>query len=321
MRILVAGGAGFIGSHLCDRLLKLGHHVTCVDNLKTGRMENLADAQRSPRFTFVKRDVRAHLDLPVSFVFNLASYASPPYYQTWSIETMLTNSLGSYRLLELARRRRAGYCFASTSEVYGDPLRHPQRETDWGNVNPVGVRACYDEAKRFGEALTMEYVRKHRLNARLVRIFNTYGPRLQPDDGRVVSNFVTQALARRALTIYGSGKQTRSFCYVSDLVDGLVRAAFRPKTRGEIFNLGNPHEFTMLEAAEMVQKLIGRKLTVVYKPLPDDDPRRRRPDIAKARAVLGWAPKVMLREGLSKTIAWFRETGAGARASSRRGGA
>jgi len=318
MRILVAGGAGFIGSHLCDRLLKLGHQVTCLDNLRTGSLENLKDALRSSRFTFVKRDVRAALDLPVSFVFNLASYASPPYYQKWSVETMLTNAVGSFRLLELARRRRAGYLYGSTSEVYGDPLRHPQRETDWGNVNPVGVRACYDEAKRFGEALAMEYVRKHRLNVRIARIFNTYGPRLQRDDGRVISNFITQSLTRRPLSIYGSGKQTRSFCYVSDLVDGLIRAAFRPKTRGEIFNLGNPREFTMLEAAELVQKLIGRKLELNYKPLPDDDPRRRRPDIAKARAVLGWEPKVMLREGLSKTIAWFREQGPSGRTANRR---
>jgi nucleoside-diphosphate-sugar epimerase len=307
MRILVAGGAGFIGSHLCERLLKLGHHVTCVDNLKTGRRENLKYALQSGRFQFLKRDVRAALDLPVGFVFNLASYASPPYYQTWSIETMMTNALGSQRLLELARRHRAGFLLASTSEVYGDPLRHPQRETDWGNVNPIGIRACYDEAKRFAEALTMEYARKYRLNVRIVRIFNTYGPRLQKDDGRVISNFICQALRRKPLTIYGSGKQTRSFCYVSDMVDGLIRAAFRPKTAGEVFNLGNPREFTMLEAAEMVQKLIGRELGVSYQPLPGDDPRRRRPDIAKARGVLGWEPKVMLREGLSKTIAWFKE--------------
>jgi len=287
--------------------LKLGHQVTCVDNLKTGRRENLRDALANKRFKLVKRDVRNAFDLPVSFVFNLASYASPPYYQTWSIETMMTNAQGSQRLLDLAHRHRAGYLQASTSEVYGDPLRHPQRETDWGNVNPIGIRACYDEAKRFAEALTMEYVRKHNLNARIIRIFNTYGPRLQKNDGRVVSNFIDQALHNRPLTVYGSGKQTRSFCYVSDMVDGIIRAAFKPKTRGEVFNLGNPHEFTMLEAAEMVQKLIGRKLELIYKPLPNDDPRRRRPDIAKARTVLGWEPKVMLREGLSKTIAWFKD--------------
>lgn len=306
MHILVAGGAGFIGSHLCERLLKLGHRVTCMDNLKTGRRSNLHEILRSPKFILLKRDVRRPLDLPVDFIFNLASYASPPYYQHWSIETLLTNSVGSFQLLELARKRGAGYLFASTSEIYGDPLRHPQRETDWGNVNPVGVRACYDEAKRFGEALTMEYVRKHQVNARIIRIFNTYGPRLQQDDGRVISNFIVQALHNRALTIYGSGKQTRSFCYVSDMVEGIIRAAFKPKTRGQIFNLGNPHEFTILEAAELLRKLLGRSLKLDYKSLPCDDPKRRRPDIAKARAILGWAPKVELREGLAKTVAWFK---------------
>jgi UDP-glucuronate decarboxylase len=314
MHILVAGGAGFIGSHLCEKLLKLGHRVTAVDNLKTGRRANLAAARLSPKFTLLKRDVRRPLDLPVDFIFNLASYASPPYYQKWSLETMLTNSLGSHCLLELARRRRAGYLYASTSEVYGDPLTHPQKETDWGNVNPVGVRACYDEAKRFGEALVMEYVRKHKLNARIIRIFNTYGPRLQKDDGRVVSNFINQALHHRPLTVYGHGRQTRSFCYVSDLVEGMVRAAFKPKTRGQIINLGNPHEFTMLEAAGLIQKLLGRPLKLEHKPLPGDDPKRRRPDISRAQALLGWTPKVELREGLSKTIAWFKEQESGPRA-------
>jgi nucleoside-diphosphate-sugar epimerase len=307
MHILVAGGAGFIGSHLCERLLRLKHRVTCVDNLGTGCKENLHDALTSPRFRFLQRDVRRPLDLQVGYIFNLASYASPPAYQAWSIDTLLTNAVGSQQLLDLARQCRAGYLFASTSEIYGDPLRHPQRETDWGNVNPVGIRACYDEAKRFAEALTMEYVRKYHVNARIVRIFNTYGPRLQEDDGRVISNFITQALRGRPLTVYGHGRQTRSFCYVSDLVDGMLRAAFRPKTQGEIFNLGNPHEFTVLEAAELVQKLIGRTLPVVYKPLPGDDPKRRRPDISKARNQLGWDPKVSLREGLAKTIAWFKD--------------
>lgn len=306
MRVLVAGGAGFVGSHLCEKLLNLGHEVVCVDNLKTGRLANLAEARRSPKFTFIKGDVCRPLKVRVDFIFNLASYASPPYYQKWSVETMLTNSLGSHCLLELARKNQAGYLYASTSEVYGDPLTHPQKETDWGNVNPVGVRACYDEAKRFGEALVMEYVRKHKLNARIIRIFNTYGPRLQKDDGRVISNFINQALRKRPLTIYGHGRQTRSFCYVSDLVEGIVRAAFKPKTRGQIFNLGNPHEFTMLEAAALVQKLMGLTLKLEHKPLPGDDPKRRRPDIARAQAVLGWAPKVELREGLAKTIAWFK---------------
>jgi nucleoside-diphosphate-sugar epimerase len=306
MRILVAGGAGFIGSHLCEKLLKLGHQVTCVDNLKTGRLANLAQARQSPKFVFLKRNVCRPLNVKVDFIFNLASYASPPYYQKWSLETMLTNSLGSHCLLELARKNQAGYLYASTSEVYGDPLSHPQKEGDWGNVNPVGVRACYDEAKRFGEAMVMEYVRKYQLNARIIRIFNTYGPRLQKDDGRVISNFINQALQHRPLTVYGHGRQTRSFCYVSDLVDGMVRAAFKPKTRGQIFNLGNPHEFTMLEAAGLIQKLLGCSMPLEHKPLPGDDPKRRRPDISRAKSVLGWQPKVELREGLAKTIAWFQ---------------
>ncbi len=310
MQILVAGGAGFIGSHLCERLLRLGHRVTCVDNLKTGRLANLRGALRSPRFRFLKRDVRRPLRLPVQFIFNLASYASPPYYQNWSIDTLMTNALGSYHLLELARRRRAGYLFASTSEVYGDPLHHPQRESDWGHVNPVGIRACYDEAKRFAEALTLEYQRKHRLDVRVVRIFNTYGPRLQKDDGRVISNFIHQALRGRPLTIYGSGRQTRSFCFVTDLVEGLVRAAFTPRARGQVINLGNPAEFTVLEAARLIQRLLGRKSRLEYRPLPGDDPRRRRPDISKARRLLRWRPKVGLRAGLVETIAWFQAHGA-----------
>lgn len=307
MRILVAGGAGFIGSHLCDRLLAMRHTVICLDNLKTGRLANLASARRSPRFRLARGDARQPLSFEVDGVFNLASYASPTYYQRWAIDTLMTNSLGSYQLLELARKRKAKYLFASTSEIYGDPLSHPQTETDWGNVNPVGIRACYDEAKRFGEALTMEFVRKHRLDARVVRIFNTYGPRLQRDDGRVISNFITQALDGKALTIFGSGRQTRSFCYVDDLVEGLVRAMFYPNTRGQIINLGNPREFTVLEAARLVRRLAGRDLPLVFKPLPGDDPRRRRPDIRRAKRLLKWSPKVPLARGLRQTLEWFRQ--------------
>ena len=307
MRILVAGGAGFIGSHLCERLLEMRHTVICVDNLKTGRLANLSEAKKSRQFKFIKQDIRQPLKVAVDYIFNFASYASPPYYQTWSIDTMLTNSLGSHQLLELARRQKAKYLFASTSEVYGDPLRHPQKETDWGNVNPNGERACYDESKRFGEALTMEYVRKFRLNARIIRIFNTYGPRLQKDDGRVISNFINQALRGEKLTVYGSGCQTRSFCYVDDLVEGIVRAAFLPKTRGEVFNLGNPNEFTILEAADMIKELMGKVLKTVYKPLPADDPVRRKPDISKAYKILRWSPRVPLREGLLRTIEWYQK--------------
>lgn len=302
MRILVAGGAGFIGSHLCDRLLKMNHQVTCLDNLKTGRLANLKEARESKRFRFLRKDVRQPVSLAVDYVFNLASYASPPAYQKWSLETLMTNALGGYQLLELARRQGAKYLFASTSEIYGDPLHHPQKETDWGNVNPVGPRACYDEAKRFGEALTMEYHRKHRLNVRIARIFNTYGPRLQKDDGRVLTNFITQAQRGRALTIYGHGRQTRSFCYVSDLVEGLLRAAFYPRTNGEIFNLGNTNEFTIQDVAELVAELTGKPLKTESRPMPVDDPRRRRPDISKAYRILRWAPKVPLREGLIRTL-------------------
>ena len=308
MHVLVAGGAGFIGSHLCDRLLAKGHRVLCVDNLKTGRRANLRQAAADPRFTLIRADVRRALRLPkTDFVFHLASYASPPYYQTWSVDTMLTNAVGTHRLLEHARRHGAGFLLASTSEVYGDPLTHPQREGDWGNVNPVGVRACYDEAKRFAEALTMEYVRKHGLDARIARIFNTYGPRLQKDDGRVISNFIHQALAGRPLTLYGTGRQTRSFCYVSDMVEGLLRVAFRRGKRGEIVSLGKSREVSMQEAARLVCRLCGRPLRTVHRPLPGDDPQRRRPDIRRVRRELGWEPRVSLETGLARTIAWFRD--------------
>lgn len=306
MRILVAGGAGFIGSHLCDRLLKLNHHITCVDNLKTGRLANLKEARLSRRFRFLRKDVRQPISLATDYIFNLASYASPPAYQKWSLETLMTNALGGYHLLELARRQRAKYLFTSTSEIYGDPLEHPQKETYWGNVNSIGPRSCYDEAKRFGEALTMEYRRKHRLNVRIVRIFNTYGPRLQKDDGRVITNFITQAQRGKPLTIFGHGRQTRSFCYVSDLVEGLIRAAFYPKTNGEVFNLGNPNEFTVQDAAELVAELVGRPLKTETRTMPVDDPQRRRPDISKAHRLLRWSPQVPLREGLIRTLEGFK---------------
>jgi len=307
MKILIAGGAGFIGSHLCERLLNMNHEVICLDNLKTGSLKNIHRAKQSKQFKFIKADVRTPFNQRVDYIFNLASYASPPYYQTWSIDTMMTNSYGSYLLLETAKKYKAKYLLASTSEVYGDPLHHPQVETDWGNVNPNGLRACYDEAKRFSEALTMEYVRKFNVNARIIRIFNTYGPRLQKDDGRVISNFINQAIGNKPLTVFGKGKQTRSFCYVEDMVDGIVKAAFKSKTKGEVFNLGNPNEFTMLEAAELIEELIGKCLPRDYKPLPIDDPKRRRPNIAKAKKVLGWVPKISLREGLIRTIEWYQQ--------------
>jgi len=306
---LVTGGAGFIGSHLCENLLKLGFKVICLDNLGTGKKENLKSAIRNPKFTFIKHDVRKPLKIkvPVNYVFHLASYASPPYYQTKSIETLMTNSLGTYNVLEFAKAKKARFLITSTSETYGDPKEHPQKETYWGNVNPVGIRSCYDEAKRFAEALVMEYVRKHKLDARIIRIFNTYGPRLQKDDGRVISNFINQALTGKPLTMYGSGEQTRSFCYITDQVAGLTKAMLKEGIAGEVINIGNPGEFTMLEAAELVKKFTGTKSKMVFMPLPGDDPAKRKPDITKAKKLLNWQPKVKFEEGLKETIKWFMD--------------
>ncbi len=306
--ILVAGGAGFLGSHLCEKLVSEGYKVICLDNLGTGRRENLKGIIKNPRFKFIKADIRKKINIkgPVHYVFHLASYASPPYYQTKSIETLLTNSVGTYNVLEFCRQKKARYLITSTSETYGDPLEHPQKETYWGNVNPVGIRSCYDEAKRFAEALTMEFVRKHKTDARIIRIFNTYGPRLQKDDGRVISNFINQALNGEDLTIYGSGEQTRSFCFVSDQVAGLFAAMMKPGIAGEVINIGNPDEFTVKEAAHIIKEMTGSKSKIVYKPLPKDDPTRRKPDISKAKSLLGWEPKIRLKEGLKKTIDWFK---------------
>jgi nucleoside-diphosphate-sugar epimerase len=306
--VLVAGGAGFVGSHLCERLIGDGFRVICMDNLGTGRKENLKGIILDPGFKFIKHDVRDSIRIsgPVHYVFHLASYASPPYYQTKSIETLLTNSVGTYNILEFCREKKARYLITSTSETYGDPKEHPQKETYWGNVNPVGVRSCYDEAKRFAEAMTMEFVRKHKVDARIIRIFNTYGPRLQKDDGRVISNFIDQALHNRPLTIYGDGGQTRSFCYVSDQVNGLMAAMMKPGLAGEVINIGNPDEFTVKEAAYIIKEMTNSKSKIIYKPLPNDDPTRRKPDITKAKKLLGWEPKIKLRQGLKTTIEWFK---------------
>jgi nucleoside-diphosphate-sugar epimerase len=311
MNILVSGGAGFVGSHLCDALLQAGDTVWCLDNFLTGSPRNVAHLEGEPRFTLVEHDVVQPYDGPgadtAEAVFHLASPASPVGYRTYSIETLLVNSVGTMNLLRLATERGAKFLLTSTSEVYGDPLVHPQTEEYWGNVNPIGLRSCYDEAKRFAEAATMEWIRKFGTDAGIVRIFNTYGPRNQLDDGRVVPNFITQALRGEPLTIYGDGAQTRSFAYVSDLVDGLTRAMFTAGTAGEVYNLGNPDEFTILEFARQVIELSGSDSPLEYRPLLfEDDPSRRRPDISKARAALGWEPRVPLREGLEKTIAWYR---------------
>jgi dTDP-glucose 4,6-dehydratase len=309
VRVVITGAAGFLGSHLSDRFLAEGHEVVGVDNLITGDQGNVAHLESERRFTFIRHDVSRSLavDGPVSGVLHFASPASPIDYLEHPIATLEVGSLGTRNALELARGHGARFFMASTSEVYGDPLEHPQRETYWGNVNPVGPRSVYDEAKRFSEALTMSYHRELGLDTRIVRIFNTYGPRMRPRDGRVVSNFIVQALAGEPLTIYGDGSQSRSFCYVSDEVDGLYRLFMDGDS--EPTNIGNPDEFTVRELADIVLELTGSKAKVVSKPLPTDDPKVRCPDITRAREMLGWSPEVPLREGLMRTIEWFRSGG------------
>ena len=306
---LVTGGAGFIGSHLCGTLLKEGYAVYCIDNLLTGSEKNIESLKGKSDFTFIRWDVVKEIPvLPrVDFVFHLASPASVPDYQKYSEETALVNSIGTRNLLTFAKAYRAKFLFTSTSEIYGDPAEHPQKETYWGNVNPNGVRACYDESKRFGEMMTMLYVRSHNVDARIVRIFNTYGPNMRSDDGRVVSNFINQALGGKPLTVYGKGSQTRSFCYVSDMVDGLLAVMFSDKTRGEVINLGNPDEYTVSDIAQKIKHMTGSKSEIVYKDLPVDDPCRRKPDISKAKKLVGWQPVVSLGEGLKKTIEYYKK--------------
>jgi UDP-glucuronate decarboxylase len=304
-RIIVTGGAGFIGSHLCERLIAAGHEVICVDNFFTGRKANVAHLLSHPHFDLVRHDITEPVVLNADEVYNLACPASPGHYQADPIHTMKTSVLGSINMLGLARRTGAKSLLASTSEVYGDPLVHPQPETYWGHVNCNGVRSCYDEGKRSAEALYFDYHRQHDIPIKVVRIFNTYGPRMRPDDGRVVSNFIVQALTGQALTIYGDGQQTRSFCYVDDLVDGLMKMMASPREVVGPINLGNPGEFTMLELAQAVKRLTGSRSRIVHETLPEDDPKRRQPDITRARAVLGWQPTVALEHGLTRTIAHF----------------
>ncbi len=309
MRVLVTGGAGFIGSHLCDFLLMRGCEVVCMDNLLTGSMANIAHI-REPRFTFVKHDVTNFIEVqgPLDYVLHFASPASPIDYLELPIQTLKVGALGTHRALGLAKAKKAKFLLASTSEVYGDPLVHPQREDYWGNVNPVGPRGVYDEAKRFAEAITMAYHRFHGLDTRIVRIFNTYGPRMRLTDGRAVPTFIRQALAGEPLTVYGDGSQTRSFIYVSDLIDGVWRLMNAPVN--DPVNLGNPREMTLLELAKQVLRLSGARSDIVFHPLPTDDPKVRQPDIARARRLLGWEPKVELDEGLRQTIEWYRKGGA-----------
>jgi nucleoside-diphosphate-sugar epimerase len=305
LKIVVTGGAGFIGSHLCTRLLNEEHSVLCVDNFITGSERNIAPLHNHPRFSFACHDVTKPFDFEADAIFHLASPASPVGYMEHPIETILVNSQGTYQMLEQAKKQNAMFLVASTSEAYGDPLVHPQREDYWGNVNPIGPRACYDESKRLGETLTMEYCRQFRLNARIVRIFNTYGPNSQINDGRMIPNFITSSLRNEPLTIYGNGSITRSICYVSDLVDGLIRAMFQPGTAGEVFNLGNIEEHTVLEYAHTIIRLCESTSSIIFEPNRIDDPERRRPDISKAQQALGWQPRVGLEAGLRRTIEWF----------------
>ncbi|MDE2490231.1 MAG: SDR family oxidoreductase [Elusimicrobia bacterium] len=305
-RLLITGGAGFLGSHLCEHFLKKGCEVIAVDNLLTGRLENVEALFENPRFRFIKADVTNFLHVPgkLDAVLHFASPASPIDYQRWPIPTLKVGALGTHKALGLAKDKKAVFVLASTSEVYGDPEVNPQPESYWGNVNPIGPRGVYDEAKRFAEALTMAYHRSHRMPVRIVRIFNTYGPRMRLKDGRAVPNFITQALTGRPLTVYGDGSQTRSLIYVADLIDGidrLIRSGLN-----EPVNLGNPREMTLLELAETVRRLARSRSRLVFKPLPVDDPKVRRPDIARAREKLKWAPKVSLEDGLRRTIAYFR---------------
>jgi len=304
-RILVTGGAGFIGSHLCERLLSAGHEVLCVDNFYTGTRDNVQRLRSEARFELLRHDVCFPLYVEVDEIYNLACPASPIHYQHDPVQTTKTSVHGAINMLGLAKRVKARILQASTSEVYGDPIVHPQREDYWGNVNPIGPRSCYDEGKRCAETLFFDYHRQHKLAIKVARIFNTYGPRMHPNDGRVVSNFIVQALRNNDITIYGDGSQTRSFCYVDDLVDGLVRLMDSPEGVTGPVNLGNPGEFSIRQLAEMVIELVGSSSRIIHMPLPADDPRQRRPDISNANELLGWKPTVLLQEGLTKTVAYF----------------
>jgi UDP-glucuronate decarboxylase len=305
-RILVTGGAGFLGSHLIDRLIDMGHEVLCVDNLFTGTKRNIDHLHGHPRFEFMRHDVCFPLYVEVDEIYNLACPASPIHYQHDPVQTTKTSVIGAINMLGLAKRLKCKIFQASTSEVYGDPSVHPQPETYWGNVNPIGLRSCYDEGKRCAETLFFDYQRQHGLEIKVARIFNTYGPRMHPSDGRVVSNFIIQALAGEPITIYGEGKQTRSFCYVSDLIEGLLRLMDTPADVTGPVNLGNPNEFTMLELAQAVLELTGSSSKLEFLPLPQDDPTQRQPDITIAQRKLGWEPSVQLCEGLTRTIDYFR---------------
>ena len=307
-QVLVTGGAGFLGSHLCDRLIARGDEVLCVDNFYTGGKGNVRHLMGNKNFELMRHDVTFPLYVEVDRIFNLACPASPVHYQHDPVQTTKTSVHGAINMLGLAKRLKARILQASTSEVYGDPSMHPQREEYWGNVNPIGPRSCYDEGKRCAETLFFDYWRQHQLAIKVMRIFNTYGPRMQPDDGRVVSNFIVQALKGDPITLYGDGQQTRSFCYVDDLIEGMIRLMDSDKAITGPINIGNPVEFTMRQLAELVVAETGSKSPIVFRPLPQDDPKQRRPDISQAQAKLGWEPKVSLADGLRETVAYFRRT-------------
>jgi UDP-glucuronate decarboxylase len=314
-RVLVTGGSGFLGSHLCERLLADGHDVLCVDNFFTGTKDNIAHLLGNPHFELLRHDVTFPLFVEIDEIYNLACPASPVHYQFDPVQTTKTSVHGAINMLGLAKRTRSKILQASTSEVYGDPQVHPQREDYWGHVNPIGIRSCYDEGKRCAETLFFDYHRQHGVRIKVARIFNTYGPRMHPNDGRVVSNFVVQALGNQPITVFGEGKQTRSFCYVDDMVDAFIRLMDSPDALTGPVNLGNPDEFTIVDLARNVIELTGSKSQIVYKPLPSDDPRQRQPDIGQARSALGWTPRVKLKDGLVKTIAYFEQLLKSARAN------
>lgn len=306
-RVLITGGAGFIGSHLCDRFVADGWDVICLDSFFTGHKRNVQHLVGNPRFELVRHDIVEPYMAEVDLVLNFACPASPVHYQANPIKTMKTNVIGTMNMLGMAKRVGARFLQASTSEVYGDPLQHPQTEAYWGNVNPIGIRSCYDEGKRAAETLCFDYHREHAVDVRVIRIFNTYGPRMDPNDGRVVSNFIVQALRGEDLTVYGQGQQTRSFCYVDDLVEGIARLARLDKQETGPINLGNDGEFTVMELAQEVLRQTGSRSKIVHKPLPSDDPKCRRPDLTRAKATLSWTPTVPLKDGLTKTVAYFRQ--------------
>lgn len=306
-RILVTGGAGFIGSHLCKRLLNEGKKVYCLDNFFTGSKKNISELMDCSNFMLIEQDVEKELDIDVDKIYNLACPASPPYYQFDPVKTVKTSVLGIINMLELARKNNARILQASTSEVYGDPTQHPQRESYWGNVNPIGIRSCYDEGKRCAETIMMDYHRRYGVDVKIVRIFNTYGPNMDPRDGRVVSNFIVQALLGKDITVYGEGAQTRSFCYIDDLVEGIIKMMELDNFTGPV-NLGNPSERMIFDLADLVIKMTNSKSKIVFKSLPSDDPAKRRPDISLAKQKLGWEPEISIEKGLEKTIEYFKNT-------------